>query len=53
MESPAERRIEAIQQQLCSDQDHASLLRRNETAREFVLGTFHFFCQIYISNADK
>ncbi|XP_074343151.1 long chain acyl-CoA synthetase 6, peroxisomal-like [Apium graveolens] len=37
MESPAERRIQAIQQHLCSDHTHTSLLRCNETAGEFVL----------------
>ncbi|KAL1806552.1 long chain acyl-CoA synthetase 6, peroxisomal isoform X2 [Daucus carota subsp. sativus] len=37
MESSAERRIQAIQHHVCSDQYQTSLLRRNETAGEFVL----------------
>ncbi|KAK1380085.1 Long-chain-fatty-acid--CoA ligase [Heracleum sosnowskyi] len=37
MESPAERRIQAIQLHLSSHQDHTSPLRTNETAGEFVL----------------
>ena len=42
MDSPAQRRIQAIQQHLISSQDEdyqASSLRPNETAGEFVLGT--------------
>lgn len=53
MESPAERRIQAIHHHLSSDHHHTSLLRRNETAGEFVLGTFRYFIKFLHVCAHK